>query len=80
MRATDLPSLSWPRGAQHGGRAGSFEGWLQRLTLDLSGLHRLIEEYWGMVVDVVSAAHQQYLICGPMDRPGIRQTQSHDFI
>ncbi|CAK0788136.1 unnamed protein product, partial [Prorocentrum cordatum] len=75
IKASDLPVLTFGKGCSAGQKAAIFDRWLQRITLDLGGLHHLIEAYWARVVAVVSEAHRSYLSHGPLQRPGIRPSQ-----
>ncbi|CAK0805863.1 unnamed protein product, partial [Prorocentrum cordatum] len=80
LKSNELPSMSWPKGGSTGQKAAAFEGWLQRISLELGGLHHLIQENWQRVVAVVSEAHRSYLAHGPLDRPGIRPSQPEDWV
>ena len=78
LKAADFAPLVWkgPLAA----KPGMLEHWVQRLTLDLGGMHHLIERYWQRVLFHVSEAYESYLRHGPLDRPAIRPAQPQDFI
>ena len=73
MKAAELPKLEWKGGVKE--KPGIFESWLQRITMDLGGMHYLIERYWEKVLEVVQDAYMSYLRHGPLDRPAIRPAQ-----
>ncbi|CAK0860304.1 unnamed protein product, partial [Prorocentrum cordatum] len=54
IKASDLPVLSFGKECSAGQKAAIFDRRLQRITLDLGGLHHSIEAYWARVVAVVS--------------------------
>ncbi|CAK0886282.1 unnamed protein product [Prorocentrum cordatum] len=68
LKAAELPKLEWK---------GS---WLQRITMDLGGMHYLIERHWEKVLEVVQDAYMSYLRHGPLDRPAIRPAQPRQWI
>ncbi|CAK0858473.1 unnamed protein product [Prorocentrum cordatum] len=77
LRAADLPHLAWKGGPA--AKPGVLEHWIQRASLDLGGMHHLIERYWSQVLGVVVETYETYLRHGPLDRPAIRPTQPAQF-
>ncbi|CAK0867649.1 unnamed protein product [Prorocentrum cordatum] len=77
LRAADLPRLAWKGGPA--AKPGVLEHWIQRASLDLGGMHHLIERYWSQVLGVVVETCETYLRHGPLDRPAIRPMQPAQF-
>ncbi|CAK0837207.1 unnamed protein product [Prorocentrum cordatum] len=77
LRAADLPRLAWKGGPA--AKPGVLEHWIQRVSLDLGGMHHLIERYWSQVLGVVVETCETYLRHGPLDRPAIRPMQPAQF-
>ena len=78
LKAADFAPLVWK--GPVAAKPGVLEHWVQRLTLDLGGMHHLIERYWQRVLFHVSEAYESYLRHGPLDRPAIRPAQPQDFV
>ncbi|CAK0789030.1 unnamed protein product, partial [Prorocentrum cordatum] len=77
LKAADLPHLAWK--GSLAGKPGILEHWIQRASLDLGGMHQLIERYWSQVLGVVVETYETYLRHGPLDRPAIRPMQPAQF-
>ena len=68
LKDSDVPVLEWGSEA----KAKSYEVWVQRVAIKVSGWHPDIEKYWQIVQLAAAEAYEQYLYLGPMQRAMVR--------
>ncbi|CAK0894421.1 unnamed protein product [Prorocentrum cordatum] len=73
VKGEDVPKLVWSKGTS---KASVYEEWMQKSTLEITGLHSTIELWWGSLRASVEAAYEECISLDPLRRPLIRPQSS----
>ena len=65
MRDDDFPKLKYTSDNR---KPAEFERWVQLMTMKVSSVHPTVRDFWQVVQLTASAAYDQYLYLGPMQK------------